>query len=272
MLLTDTSIGFIGAGNMASALIEGLLDKGLAPARLWASDTDQEKLAGLAARGLGTSLDNRDIVAAADMVVLAVKPQVLPQVLAALQATLVAKPCLLVSIAAGIRIETLVAHTHPQQAVVRCMPNTPALVGSGASGLYANAAVTSTQKSLATALMEAVGTACWLEDEAQLDAVTALSGSGPAYFFLLMEAMQEAAVALGLPEQVARELCLQTALGSAKLARASDVDVAELRRRVTSPGGTTEAAIGQFEADGLRVIVARALARAASRSQELSRR
>ncbi|HHX82421.1 MAG TPA: pyrroline-5-carboxylate reductase, partial [Pseudomonadaceae bacterium] len=128
------------------------------------------------------------------------------------------------------------------------------------------------QKALAEALMQAVGSACWLENEAQLDAVTALSGSGPAYFFLLMEAMQEAAINLGLSEAVARELCLQTALGSAQLAQASDVDVAELRRRVTSPGGTTEAAIRQFEADDLRGIVARALEQAASRSQELSRR
>lgn len=272
MQLTDTSIGFIGAGNMASALIEGLLARGLAPAQLWASDTSPEKLNALASRGLGTSVDNRNIVAACDIVVLAVKPQVLPEVLTTLQTTLIAKPCLLVSIAAGIRIETLVKATSPQQAVVRCMPNTPALVGAGASALYANEAVSEDQKALAEALMQAVGSACWLENEAQLDAVTALSGSGPAYFFLLMEAMQEAAINLGLSEAVARELCLQTALGSAQLAQASDVDVAELRRRVTSPGGTTEAAIRQFEADDLRGIVARALEQAASRSQELSRR
>lgn len=270
MQLNDISVGFIGAGNMATALIEGLLAKGLPAGQLRASDTDAQKLATLGARGVVTSTDNRDIVAGSDVVVLAVKPQVLPQVLDDLREAFATKPCLLVSIAAGIRIDSLVTATHAQQAVVRCMPNTPALVGCGATGLFANAETSAEQRELATALMEAVGIVCWLDEEAQLDAVTALSGSGPAYFFLLMEAMQEAGVALGLAPDVARDLCLQTALGSAKLALASDVDVAELRRRVTSPGGTTEAAIRQFEAEGLRAIVARALDKAASRSRELS--
>lgn len=270
MQLDDISVGFIGAGNMATALIEGLLARGMPASRLRASDTAPDKLEILAGKGLVTSSNNRDIVAGSDVVVLAVKPQVLPAVLGDLRDTFTAKPCLLVSIAAGIRIDSLVTATHAAQAVVRCMPNTPALVGSGASGLFANAQTSAEQRAVATALMEAVGIVCWLESEAQLDAVTALSGSGPAYFFLLMEAMQEAGVALGLAPEVARDLCLQTALGSARLALASDVDVAELRRRVTSPGGTTEAAIRQFEAEGLRAIVARALDKAASRSRELS--
>ena len=270
MQLNDTTVGFIGAGNMATALIEGLLAKGLPAGQLRASDSDANKLDALAARGVLSGTDNREVVAGSDVVVLAVKPQVLPEVLGALQDAFAAKDCLLVSIAAGIRIDTLMAATHPQQAVVRCMPNTPALVACGASGLFANAQTSESQRALAAALMEAVGIVCWLEDEAQLDAVTALSGSGPAYFFLLMEAMQDAGVALGLAPEVARALCLQTALGSAQLALASDVDVAELRRRVTSPGGTTEAALRQFEAEDLRAIVARALERAASRSRELS--
>jgi pyrroline-5-carboxylate reductase len=270
MQLTDTTIGFIGSGNMATALIEGLLAQGLAPARLWASDTDAAKLATLKQKGVHTTLDNKALVRACDVVVLAVKPQAMGTVLAALDDTLEHHDCLLVSIAAGIRISTLEAATRSGQAVVRCMPNTPALVLVGASGLYANEWVSDAQRDLAQALLGAVGKACWLDSEDQIDAVTALSGSGPAYFFLLMEAMQDAGVALGLPPEVARDLCLQTALGSAKLALASDVDVAELRRRVTSPNGTTEAAIKQFESEDLRAIVARALGKAAQRSKELS--
>ncbi len=270
MQLTDTTIGFIGSGNMATALIEGLLAQGLAASRLWASDTDIAKLAAFAQKGVNTTLDNKSLVHACDVVVLAVKPQSMAKVLEELDDTLEHHDCLLISIAAGIRISTLEAATRSGQALVRCMPNTPALVLTSASGLYANQWVSEDQKALAQALMGAVGKACWLDNEDQIDAVTALSGSGPAYFFLLMEAMQDAGVALGLPPAVARELCLQTALGSAKLALASDVDVAELRRRVTSPNGTTEAAIKQFESEDLRAIVARALGKAAQRSRELS--
>jgi len=270
MQLTDITIGFIGSGNMATALIEGLLAQGLAASQLWASDTDTGKLATLTQKGVRTTVDNKALVQACDVVVLAVKPQIMGKVLDELDDTLDHHDCLLISIAAGIRISTLEAATRSGQAVVRCMPNTPALVLAGASGLYANEWVSAAQKDLALALMGAVGKACWLDNEDQIDAVTALSGSGPAYFFLLMEAMQDAGVALGLPPAVARELCLQTALGSAKLALASDVDVAELRRRVTSPNGTTEAAIKQFESEDLRAIVARALGKAAQRSKELS--
>jgi pyrroline-5-carboxylate reductase len=270
MNFNDITIGFIGAGNMATALIEGLLAQGQAASHLWASDTDTAKLDAFAARGLQTTRDNRALVKACDLVVLAVKPQIMDQVLAGLDDTLEHTDCLLVSIAAGIRISSIEAATRSGQAIVRCMPNTPALVREGATGLYANSWVSAEQRTLALGLLQAVGKACWLDNEDQIDAVTALSGSGPAYFFLLMEAMQDAAVQLGLPPDIARELCLQTALGSARLALASDVDVAELRRRVTSPNGTTEAAIQQFEREDLRAIVARALGKAAERSKELS--
>lgn len=272
MNLNDTTIGFIGAGNMATALIEGLLAQGLAAGQLWASDPDGAKLAVLAAKGLHTTGDNHTLVKACDIVVLAVKPQSMAQVLTALEPALRDDDCVLVSVAAGIRIATIAAATRSGLPIVRCMPNTPALVGEGATGLYANEWVSTEDKALVQGLLEAVGTACWLDSEEQIDAVTALSGSGPAYFFLLMEAMQDAAVQLGLPADIARSLTLQTAFGAAKLARASDVDVAELRRRVTSPNGTTEAAIRQFESEDLRAIVARALAKAAQRSQELSGR
>jgi pyrroline-5-carboxylate reductase len=266
----DLNIGFIGAGNMASALIDGLINNGWDPTCLGASDTDMARLALLTAKGVRTSTDNADVVSHADAVILAVKPQVMASVLTPLKAVLANHDCLLVSIAAGIGIDSLQAWTHPDQAIVRCMPNTPALVQTGASALFANSHCSAAQKSCAETLLGAVGIVCWLEQEADMDAVTALSGSGPAYFFLLMEAMQEAAMAQGLPAETARLLCQQTALGAARLAQASDVDVAELRRRVTSPGGTTEAALKLFESEDFNAMVARALAKAAQRSRELA--
>ena len=270
MLSTTTSIGFIGAGNMATALVEGLLATGVAASQLWGADTDVAKLQTLAAKGVHTSTDNLSIVAACDVVILAVKPQVMGAVVQPLRAALAAKPVLLLSVAAGIPCARLAEWSSPKQAIVRCMPNTPALVQAGASALYANAVVSAEQRDIAGAILQAVGLACWLDQEAQMDAVTALSGSGPAYFFLLLEAMQAAGTELGLSAEVAKALALQTAFGAAKLALASDVDAAELRRRVTSPGGTTEAAIRQFESEHFRDIVARALGKAAARSAELA--
>ena len=270
MISADTTIGFIGAGNMASALIEGLLANGIPPARLMASDNTADKLAALAAKGVRTTTDNLAVVNNSSVVVLAVKPQVMEGVVRPLQAALQSQGILLISIAAGIQVGSLQQWTHPLQAIVRCMPNTPALVRTGASALFANSRVSANQKQNAAAILEAAGLVCWLEDEGQIDAVTALSGSGPAYFFLLMEAMQATGVRLGLPPDVATSLCLQTALGAAKLALDSDVDTAELRRRVTSPGGTTEAEIAQFEAEDFRGMVDRALGKAAARSKELA--
>lgn len=273
MLSATTTIGFIGAGNMASALIEGLLTNGVEATRLWASDTDTNKLASLAAKGLNTTSDNGAIVQHCSIVVLAVKPQVMASVVGALQPALAQqpKPPLLVSIAAGILVASLQKWTSPQQPIVRCMPNTPALVGAGATGAVANAQVSAEQKAAADAILRAVGLVCWLDGEEQIDAVTAVSGSGPAYYFLMMEAMQAAGEKLGLPAEVARTLTLQTAFGAAKLALQSDVDAAELRRRVTSPNGTTEAAIRQFESDSFRELVDRALGKAAARSRELAK-
>lgn len=270
MISADTTIGFIGAGNMAAALIEGLLTDGVAPARLWASGTDTDKLAVLAAKGVHTTAANADLVQHCSVIVLAVKPQVMPAVVSPLKTALVAKSCLLISIAAGIQIGSLQQWTHAKQAIVRCMPNTPALVLAGATGVFANAQVTLAQQKSADAILKAVGLVCWLDTEEQLDAVTALSGSGPAYFFLMMEAMEAAGTKLGLPATVARALTLQTAYGAAKLALGSDVDTAELRRRVTSPGGTTEAAIKQFESEAFGELVERALGKAAARSKELA--
>jgi len=267
MLLENTKIGFIGSGNMATALIEGLLANGVNAARLWASDPDETKLDLFAQRGVSTSLANNDVLDNCDVVVLAVKPQVMKPVLSGLRT--VHKP-LLISIAAGIQLDSLEQWTGKHQAIIRCMPNTPALVRAGATGAVANAHVKPAQKQIADAILKAVGIVCWLDKEEQLDAVTALSGSGPAYFFLMMEAMQAAGARLGLPKDVANALTLQTAFGSAKLALQSDVDAAELRRRVTSPNGTTEAAIKQFESESFRDLVDRALGKAAARSKELA--
>lgn len=270
MISADTTIGFIGAGNMAGALIEGLLANGVAPSHLWAADTDSAKLSTFHAKGVHTSTANADLVKSCEVLVLAVKPQAMAPAVAALKDALAGRSCLLVSIAAGIQISSLQQWTSPQQAIVRCMPNTPALVLAGATGVVANANVSAKQKAAADAILKAVGLVCWLENEGQLDAVTALSGSGPAYFFLMMEAMQSAGARLGLPKEVANALTLQTAFGSAKLALQSDVDAAELRRRVTSPNGTTEAAIKQFESENFRDLVDRALGKAAVRSRELA--
>ena len=269
--MNNTNIAFIGAGNMAAALIKGLISNGTPADNIWASDLDGQKLSQLQQDcGINISGDNRALARQCDVVVLAVKPAGLTKVAQDIAEELREHSCLLISIAAGITLSDITACTHEQQAIVRCMPNTPSLVGCGATGLYANEATSEEQRQTAETILRAVGTVSWLFSEQDIDAVTALSGSGPAYFFLLMEAMQEAAEKLGLDPENARELCLQTGLGAARLALESDVPVGELRRRVTSPGGTTEAALNQFEADGFKAMVERALGQAASRSRELA--
>ena len=268
--MNSQRIAFIGAGNMASSMIGGLLAQGFPADRIRAADPAEACRASAAALGIGVSADNAAAIADADIVVLAVKPQVMQQVLEPLASTVQARRPLVVSIAAGITSDSIDRWLGGGVAIVRCMPNTPALVRLGATGLYANPRVTPAQRALADGLLGAVGIALWVEQESQLDAVTALSGSGPAYFFLVMEAMEAAGVALGLAPEVARQLTLQTALGSATMAANADVDAAELRRRVTSPGGTTEQAILSFERAGLRDIFMQALAAAERRSRELA--
>lgn len=269
--MTHPTIGFIGAGNMAASLIGGLIAKGFDPGRLFASDPNTEALQALAQRcGITACADNLAVVESADVLVLAVKPQVMASVLTDMAAAVQVRQPLVISIAAGISIANLCKWLGGDMAVVRCMPNTPALVQLGASGLYANAKVSAPQREQAQAILAAVGIALWLDSEEQIDAVTAVSGSGPAYFFLLIEAMIAAGEKLGLAPATARALTLQTALGAAQMAISSDVDAAELRRRVTSPGGTTERAIAHFESSGLRDIVDGALQAAALRSQELA--
>ncbi|MEH6388526.1 pyrroline-5-carboxylate reductase [Pseudomonas profundi] len=269
--MTAPTIGFIGAGNMATSLIGGMLQQGMQPERVLASDHRAEQADKLAAElNIRTTTDNARLAAECDVLVLAVKPQVMQAVCRALPTE--RKPGqLIISIAAGISSASLSDWLGEQTAIVRCMPNTPSLRRQGVSGLFANAAVSPEQKGQAEDILNAVGISLWLDQESQIDAVTAVSGSGPAYFFYMMEAMIAAGEQLGLPRATAERLTLYTALGAADMAVHSDVDAAELRRRVSSPGGTTERAINSFANDDLPEIVARAMQAAAARAAEMSR-
>lgn len=268
--MNNPGIAFIGAGNMAKSIIGGLIAEGFNPACLSASGPRQQSLDVIASQlGIAVSTSNQHLAATADVVVLAVKPQKLKAVALDLRAALAHKP-LIISVAAGITTQSLALWLGEDQAIVRCMPNTPSQLRAGASGLYANNLVNAAQRALADRILRAVGVVEWLADEQQLNAVTAVSGSGPAYFFMVMEAMIEAGVAMGLTRDCARELTLQTALGAALLAKNSDVDVAELRRRVTSPNGTTEQAIKSFEQDNIRAVFQRAMDACAARAQTMA--
>ncbi|WP_350598820.1 pyrroline-5-carboxylate reductase [Pseudomonas sp. 65/3-MNA-CIBAN-0223] len=267
--MSKTRIAFIGAGNMAASLIGGLRAKGLEAELIRASDPGAETRSKVAAEhAIAVFADNAEAIKDAEVVVLAVKPQAMKAVCEAIRPNL--KPNqLVVSIAAGITCASM-NNWLGAQPIVRCMPNTPALLRQGVSGLFATAEVSAEQRQQAEELLSAVGIALWLDEEQQLDAVTAVSGSGPAYFFLLIEAMTAAGVKLGLPADIAAQLTVQTALGAAHMAVASDVDAAELRRRVTSPAGTTEAAIKSFQAGGFEALVEKALGAAAHRSAEMA--
>lgn len=266
-----TTVAFIGAGNMARSLIVGMLqDAGNLQIRV--SDPDQQQLDVIRSYGsqIFTSTDNAETIQGADVVVLAVKPQVMRTVIEPLQDLAQKQRPVFVSVAAGIREESLNTWLGGGLPIVRCMPNTPALVKAGATGLYANPQVSKEQRSLAESILRTVGITLWFEDEAKLDAVTAVSGSGPAYFFLVMEAMQAAAESLGLKPEDAQLLVVQTALGAARLALESDQKPADLRKQVTSKGGTTEAALNKLNAGGLVPLFAEALQAAERRSQELA--
>ena len=263
-------IGFIGAGNMANSLIRGMIANGAEKTSVWATDLDSEKLYTLNSEcGIRTG-STAEIAQHADIIVLAVKPQVMKIVCAELKTLLGGRSPLIIAIAAGITVSHLSQWIGANTAVIRCMPNTPALVGKGASGLYANEHVSETQKDLAEKVISSVGLCVWVEQESAIDAVTALSGSGPAYFFLFMESMQKTAQEMGLSEDIARILTKQTALGAAELAMASDESTERLRLNVTSPGGTTEQAIKQFQLGGLPKLVDTALKSAQTRSIELA--
>lgn len=265
------TIAFIGGGNMARSLIAGLRAQGHPARSLRVSDPNAAATAALAGEfDVDIAADNAQAVRGADLVLLAVKPQVMAPVCAELAPHLdAATP--IVSIAAGIRSEQIDAWLGGRRAVIRTMPNTPALLRAGATGLYGNARCTPDDRALAQRLMDAVGVTVWIDNEDRMDAVTAVSGSGPAYVFRLIEAMQAAAVAQGLSADSARTLVLHTVLGAARMAAETTEDAATLRQRVTSPGGTTAAAMGSFDESGFEAVVARAIDAATRRGAELSR-
>ena len=271
-IMTTSTLAFIGGGNMAASLISGLVNDGYDPQHILVSDPDAEKVASLAAHfRIKPSSNNNQAVADADIVILAVKPQVMEDVARTLSSTIQQTKPLIISIAAGIREADLQNWLGGEIALIRTMPNTPAMIQTGAIVLHASSQVSTKQRDLAESIMRAVGLTRWVEHEELMDAVTALSGSGPAYFFLVMEAMEAAGIELGIPADTARLLTLQTALGAAKMAMESSDGPAILRQRVTSPGGTTESALQTLNEGNLLPLFKQALTNARDRSVELSR-
>jgi pyrroline-5-carboxylate reductase len=269
--MKTTRLAIIGAGNMARSLVGGLIADGWDPDYISVSDPDDATLTSMGNTfSVRTETNNRAIVTGSEVAVLAVKPQHLAVVARELSDIVQKQAPLVISIAAGVRVADLQRWLGGSCALVRCMPNTPALVQSGATALYANPQVTNEQRELAENILRSVGLVVWIEEEDLMDAVTALSGSGPAYILLIIEALQQAGEKLGLGAQTARLLALQTAFGAAKLALESSEEPAALRRRVTSPGGTTERAIGILEEGGLQRLFLDALHAARARSRELA--
>lgn len=270
--MNKKSIGFIGGGNMAYSLLSGLLSSGHDAQQLWVADINAEARQALRDNlHVNVTTDNDTVVAAVDVLVLAVKPQVIKEVAAAIAPRIQQKNLLVISIAAGISQVSLSRWLGVNTAIVRCMPNTPALVLTGATALHANAHVNAKQRNIAETILRAVGIALWVHEESELDTVTAVSGSGPAYYFLLMEAMETVAISMGLSAKTARLLVQQTALGAAKIALESTESPECLRQRVTSPNGTTEQAINVFQQGGFNELVAKALQAAKDRSIELAK-
>ena len=263
----NCNICFIGGGNMAQALIGGLISRGLPPTRITVSDPVEKVRLLLEEKDVHVTDDNIAAIRDADIVLFAVKPQVLASVLKPLKGLFDGK--LVMSIVAGAEIATI-ANLLNTDRIVRVMPNTPALVQTGAHGLYATDAVDNKDRELASQVLAATGLTIWVNTEAQIDAVTAVSGSGPAYFFYMMESMIRAGKNLGLDEKVATALTLQTALGAAQMAITSANSPAELRKNVTSPNGTTQAALEVFDRAQISQNIQAALAAAQKRSQELA--
>ncbi|MQW90801.1 pyrroline-5-carboxylate reductase [Acinetobacter wanghuae] len=263
----NCNISFIGGGNMAQALIGGLISRGLPSTRITVSDPVEKVRQLLQEKDVQVTDDNIAAVKDADIVLFAVKPQVLAKVLEPLKGLLHDK--LVISIVAGAEISTLAALLGTDR-IVRVMPNTPALVQTGAHGLYAHSNVDTADRDLASQVLASTGLTIWVNNEAQIDAVTAVSGSGPAYFFYMMESMIRAGKNLGLDEKTATELTLQTALGAAQMAITSSNSPAELRKNVTSPNGTTQAALEVFDRAQISQNIQAALAAAQKRSQELA--
>ena len=269
--MTSPRIGFVGGGNMARALIGGLIGRGTAASQLSVGEPAPAARESLARDfKVRVSADNRAAIEGCDLVIVAVKPQEAGAVLKALAPQLQGARTVLVSVAAGIQIASVSAWVGAAVPVIRTMPNRPALIGAGVTGMFAAPGVTMEQRRLAEQTLQAAGQTVWVARESDLDIVTALSGSGPAYFFLLAELMMQAAVAQGLAPEAARQLAVGTLQGAGALARLSDGDLARLRTEVTSKGGTTEAALNVFAAADLGGIVERAMQAATQRSRELA--
>ena len=270
-VLDNKKISFIGGGNMAQALISGLISCGVKPSLITVADPNSEAREQLAAKGLNTvdpTTDAKAAVIDADIVVLAVKPQVMKAVVSGFANVLDKQ--LVISVAAGLSTALLSNMLGGYSNIVRAMPNTPAMIQMGATGLYGTDDISAEQKQLATAVMEASGLVMWVEDEAHMHAVTAVSGSAPAYMFYIIEAMVDGAVALGLDKEQASALAMQTMLGAAKMAMGSEDAPSELRRKVTSPNGTTQAAIESMQANDIGRQISEAMQACYDRSQALS--
>ncbi len=270
-VLDNKKISFIGGGNMAQALISGLVSCGIQPNLITVADPSSDVREQLTAQGLNTvdpMADAKAAVVDADIVVLAVKPQVMKAVVGAFAEVLDNQ--LIISVAAGLSTEILSAMLNGYRHIVRAMPNTPAMIQMGATGLYGADNISAAQKELATAVMEASGLVMWVADETHMHAVTAVSGSAPAYMFYFIESMVDGAVALGLDKEQASALAMQTMLGAAKMALASDDAPSELRRKVTSPNGTTQAAIESMQANDIGHQIVEAMQACYDRSQALS--
>jgi pyrroline-5-carboxylate reductase len=269
--MSHIELAVLGAGNMGRALIGGLLRHGMRPEGIAVGERHEAARVTLSQElGITATADNAAAIRKADVVVLAVKPQDAGSVLAPLAALLRQRQTLVLSVAAGIRIQALQSWCGAEVPVIRAMPNRPALVGAGVTGLFAGAEVDDSRRAAATRIMRSVGEVVWVGTEDALDVVTAVSGSGPAYFFLLAEAMARAGVDLGLTPDTARRLAIATLHGAGLLAQGSDGDLARLRAEVTSKGGTTEAALGTLQAAAFEDLIARAVAAAARRSRELA--
>jgi pyrroline-5-carboxylate reductase len=269
--MSHLELTVLGAGNMGRALIGGLLRHGMRPEQIAVGESHEAARTSLSQEfGIAATADNAAATAKADLIVLAVKPYQAAAVLTSLAAQLQQRRPVIVSVAAGVRIEVLQSWCGAGIPVIRAMPNRPALVGAGATGLFAPSEVSATHRAMAAQVMQAAGEVFWVATEDALDAVTALSGSGPAYFFLLAEAMAKAGVELGLPLDTARRLSIATLHGAGLMAQAGDGDLARLRAEVTSKAGTTEAAIRVLQGAGFNELIGRALQAAAHRSRELA--
>ena len=265
-----SSILFIGGGNMASCIIGGMIANGFSADDIMVSGSGEESRQRLEKTyGIKTMTDNQAAARQADLIVLAVKPQIMRIVATDLALSLDHRPAI-VSVAAGIPLSALENWLGNSLAIVRAMPNTPAKVLSGATGLFANPQVDVEQKTIVEKIFAAIGYACWVDTEAQIDAVIAVSGSGPAYFFRIMEIMQKVGQELGLPAQIARDLSINTVLGAARMATESGTSATQLREQVTSPGGTTQAALQSFEQQNLEDVFRKAMNSALDRAEVMS--